>query len=367
MKVLHILNELKPSGGETMLKSAAPQWCSVDEHVILSTGDRVGSYSTVLHQSGYEILHLPFRKSLSFFKGFAALLKAGSYDIVHIHTERAAPLYALVARFSAPGKPVIFRTVHHFFRFDGVLRIRKMLERHMMKYLLGVKFLSNSPSGVRNEKRRYGMTNAYAPNWYDSGLFSPPNEEDVRKARSSLGWPDDLTVFVSLGGNWPYKNYDRVVKALAEIPAHHKLHYVQIGVQGDGSPLETLANELGVTERLHCAGIVKDVLPLLWAADAYLMPSTEEGFGIAAVEAMAVGLPAILGEVEALTDFRETVEGLRFVRPEAIPIAEAMVEFIKLGRTKLRERGLAHSLDVREHYGLEVGPVAYLKAWNSTS
>jgi len=367
MKVLHILNEIRPSGAETMLKSAASRWCSHGTHTVLSTGDQTGSFAPILEKAGYHILHLPFSKSLGFFRKFADLLKSGSYDIIHIHTERAALLYALVARFSDPGRPVIIRTVHHLFRFDGLLRIRKKIERQAMKHVLGVRFLSNSPSGMRNEKRRYGMTNAYAPNWYDSVLFSPPNEEDVRKARSSMGWPDDLTVFVSLGGNWPYKNYDRVVKALAEIPGHLKLLYVQIGVQGDGSPLESLAEELGVTERLHCTGIVDDVLPLLWAADAYLMPSTEEGFGIAAVEAMAVGLPAILGEVEALTDFRETVKGLRFVRPETKPIADAMVEFINLGRTQLRERGLAHSQDVRENYGLEVGPLAYLEVWKSAS
>ena len=347
-----------------MLKSAAPQWCSRDTHVVLSTGGIVGSFAPTLEQAGYEILHLPFAKNFSFFRRLAALINEGSYDIVHIHTARAAPIYAAVAGLMVRNRPVVFRTVHHLFRFDGLLRVRKKLERKLMKHLLGVRFLSNSPSGMRNERRRYGMSNTYAPNWYDSDLFTPPTDEDARKARAGLGWPEDLTVFVSLGGNWFYKNYDRIVRALALIPEEHHILYVQIGVQGKGSPLERLAEYLGVQHRLQCTGVVNDILPMLWAADAYLMPSSEEGFGIAAVEAMAAGTPAILGNVEALTDFKETVEGIRYVEPETDAIAGAMTEFVELGRPELRELGLIQAKNVKAHYGLETAPRIYQQAWS---
>jgi glycosyltransferase involved in cell wall biosynthesis len=361
LKVLHILNELKPSGGETMLKSAASQWCLNDDHSILSTGSEVGSYAQILRNSGYKVLHLPFSKNISFFQRFAALLKDGSYDIIHIHPERAAPLYALVAKLVTDA--VIFRTVHHLFRFEGILRIRKMIERQTMKHLLGVKFLSNSPSGLRNEEKRYGMSNVYAPNWYDSNFFKPPSTDEARAARASLSWPDDLTVFVSLGGNWFYKNYDLIVHALAKVPECHRILYVQIGVQGEGAPLEALAKNLGVENRLFCAGIVDDVRTMLFAADAYLMPSSEEGFGIAAVEAMAVGLPAVLGNVEALTDFKETISGIRYVEPEISSITDALIECSLMGRNKLRSLGLQQAQKVEENYGNVVGAGIYYSEW----
>ena len=98
----------------------------------------------------------------------------------------------------------------------------------------------------------------------------------------------------SLGGNWAYKNYDLIVSALSRIPAALDVIYAQVGLQGEGAPLESLASETGVTHRLQCRGVVAETLPYLHAADAYLMPSSEEGFGVAAVEAMASGLPAIL-------------------------------------------------------------------------
>jgi len=363
MKVLHVLNELKPSGAETMLLSAYAGWAPHSEQHILSTGESEGEFAPALRDAGYTIHHLPFAKSRAFFLGFGDFVRDGGYDVLHLHPERASLWYALAARLRCASGLRIVRTVHHIFFFEGFFRIRRMLERQFTKYALRVVFLSNSPSGQRNELRRFHMSNDLAPNWYDSSRFTPPTDDQRRQARSALGLHDNLTVFVSLGGNWAYKNYDMVVRALAQIPPEHELLYIQIGVQGENQPLETLAETLGVSARLRCAGVVGDALPYLHAADAYLMPSSEEGFGVAAVEAMACGLPAVLSDVAALCDFRENISGIRYIQPEVHEIAEAMETFAKMPSPQRRELGLQQARDVETHYGLNVGPRAYLKAW----
>ena len=52
-------------------------------------------------------------------------------------------------------------------------------------------------------------------------------------------------------------------------------------------------------------GFVEDIRPMLWAADLLVMPSRWEGFGLAAAEAMAAGLPVVASRAEGL---REVVE-----------------------------------------------------------
>lgn len=363
MIILHVLGELKPSGAEAMLLSAGPLWCERAEQHILTTGDREGEFAPALREAGYVIHHLPFDRSLGFFRDFARVVQDSGCDVLHLHTEQASLWYALAARLAYRRKLRVVRTVHHLFRFEGNLRFRRLFGRQFMKRVLRVNFVSNSPSGQRNEQKRFAMRNSLVPNWYDSNKFVLPNEEERRETRQSLGFDDETTVFVSLGGNWSYKNYDKIVEALARIPAEHRLRYVQIGVQGEGAPLETLANSLGVSGRLSCVGVVVDVRPYLHAADAYVMPSSEEGFGVAAVEAMASGLPAILSDVEALCDFRENIEGIRYVNPTPDAIAEAMVAFCAMPQESLHKLGRSLAMEVETHYGLAVGPVAYLRAW----
>ncbi len=363
MRILHVFNELKPSGGEAMMLSAARVWLEKHEQSILSTGEVPGAFAEKLSKAGYQIEHIPFQKRIGFFLQLARLIRKHRYDLIHLHPERGALAYSLAIRLLVSRRIPIVRTVHHLFRFDGLLRLRKLLERQIMKRLLGVRFLSNSPSGKRNEKHRYAMENELAPNWYDDQFYRPPTDEQRKKSRNIAEWKDSLTVFLSLGGNWGYKNYDLIVQALSLIPEHYPILYAQLGVQGVGRPLETLAAKLGVSHRLQCLGVVPDPLPYLHAADVYLMPSSEEGFGVAAVEAMASGLPAILSNVEALCDFGTNICEICYVEPTPTSIADAMIRFCDLSTKERRNIGNLQATDVRKHYGTSAGPMDYLRVW----
>ena len=51
-------------------------------------------------------------------------------------------------------------------------------------------------------------------------------------------------------------------------------------------------------------GLVGDSRNLLWALDIFAMPSLQEGLGVAALEAMACGLPVIASSSGGLRGFR---------------------------------------------------------------
>lgn len=360
MKILHIFAELKPSGGEAMMLSAAPMWLAKSEMHILSTGDVVGVYAEKLAAVGYTIHHISFKKSFSFFINVINLIKKENYDIVHLHTERASLWFSLSARIALGYESVLIRTVHHIFKFNGWLRFRKFVERRLMRSLFKVNLISNSPSGKRNEMHRFNSNNVLIPNWYDSNFYLPPSVLERMNARNLLNYQDDVCVFLSLGGNWEYKNYYMIVEALALLPADINVLYVQVGVQGEGAPLETLAKKLGVRDRLKCMGVVDDPKLYLHAADVYMMPSSEEGFGVAAVEAMACGLPSILSNVEALCDFEKYVPGIKYIKPNPREIADAMINMTLLPEVSRRNLGLSIAMSTRENYGLESGACGYL-------
>ena len=75
-----------------------------------------------------------------------------------------------------------------------------------------------------------------------------------------------------------------------------------VGDGPDRGPAQALARELGVEERVSFLGNQLSVAPLLAIADLSLLPSEMEGFGLAALEAAACGVPTIASDVGGLPE-----------------------------------------------------------------
>jgi phosphatidylinositol alpha-1,6-mannosyltransferase len=123
-----------------------------------------------------------------------------------------------------------------------------------------------------------------------------------------------------------YKGHDRVLPILARLTAKGlDLTYDIAGVGNDRPRLERLASELGIADRVNFLGAVsaERLTDIYRNADLFVMPSAGEGFGIAFVEAMACGTPALglaiggaadalgdgaLGDCIALEDLESAIE-----------------------------------------------------------
>jgi glycosyltransferase involved in cell wall biosynthesis len=105
--------------------------------------------------------------------------------------------------------------------------------------------------------------------------------------------------------------------------------------------------------RIKLLGRVDDVRGLLWASDAFAMPSLKEGLGVAALEAMASGLPVIASDVGGL---REVVEDDRtgIIVPPANPekIASAIKRLAESPELRSQMSAAARARVV-ENYSME--------------
>jgi phosphatidylinositol alpha-1,6-mannosyltransferase len=93
-----------------------------------------------------------------------------------------------------------------------------------------------------------------------------------------------------------YKGHDRVIAAIPYIVAQgHDVEYLVVGEGDDRARLEALARDVGVSERVRFLGAIglQSLIEIYRMADLFVMPSTGEGFGIAFLEAMASGTPAL--------------------------------------------------------------------------
>ena len=113
-----------------------------------------------------------------------------------------------------------------------------------------------------------------------------------RSAPARSGAPAIVTV----GHLVARKRHADVLRALAVLSARHPaLRYVIVGDGPERIALEGLAARLGVSERVEFCGQLAPAAALERArrCTLFAMPSTEEAFGVAYIEAMAGGLPAI--------------------------------------------------------------------------
>jgi len=125
--------------------------------------------------------------------------------------------------------------------------------------------------------------------------FTP---EEGTKLPVALGMEDKrvLLTVARMDSQQPYKGQDRMISAMPRLLSMgHDVFYLIAG-EGDDQPrLKRLAQEKGVSDRVHFLGPVppRQLRDLYRATDLYVMPSTGEGFGIAFLEAMASGIPAV--------------------------------------------------------------------------
>jgi glycosyltransferase involved in cell wall biosynthesis len=357
MRVLHILNELKPSGTELMYVAAAGLWQAHGlQSEVLSTGAERGALAPRMAEVGFRIHHMPFRRSPRFVADVYRFLRRGRYDAVHIQTERACFWYALAAYLG--GSRCLFRTVNNVFPFHGLLRLRRAWQRRILRRL-GVCMIAISPSVRAAEARYFANPTELIPAWFDDAVYVPPTPDQRLEARRRFGIAPETVAFCSISGCWSYKNHEAIVQAMALLPRGLDIAYLHAGLEEAGGPERRLAAELGVRHRVRFLGVVPEILALLHASDIYVMPSLYEGFGCSAVEAMGAGLPAILSDVAGLRDFRETCPGIRWVDTTPPSIAAAMQEFICVPSLERRGIGRCLSRAVHSHYGLSQGALRY--------
>jgi N-acetyl-alpha-D-glucosaminyl L-malate synthase BshA len=126
----------------------------------------------------------------------------------------------------------------------------------------------------------------------------------------------------------PVKRPRVVVEIFAKIAEQVPSRLLLVGDGPElGDALDT-ARRLGISKRVEAVGEQDQVLPLLSVADLFLLPSQQESFGLAALEAMACKVPVIASRVGGLdevidhgsTGFLHTVDDIEGMAASGIKL-----------------------------------------------
>ena len=147
----------------------------------------------------------------------------------------------------------------------------------------------------------------------EHAFFAPGERSGARRA---LDLPIDAPVLLFVGRIQPLKAPDIAVRALAQLHRRDALLMIvggASGLEGDGevAALETLIDELGLRDQVRFVPPQPHhILSTYYrAADAVIVPSRSESFGLVALEASACGIPVVaagVGGLLTLVDHGET-------------------------------------------------------------
>ena len=182
-------------------------------------------------------------------------------------------------------------------------------------------------------------------------LFRP---EKKLLARRRLGFDSDDTILLYVGRFEPLKGLEILLEATARLKNFDRLRLVIVGGDGDYNPahqsLKQKAQDLGISERCLITGPVEQKkLPSYYnSADALVIPSRYESFGMVGLEALACGCAVVSTPVGAMAGRLHKASGVRvtpFMSPQSL--AEE-IQSLLAGRSlpaadEIRESALEYS------------------------
>ncbi len=181
------------------------------------------------------------------------------------------------------------------------------------------------------------------PIFIDPSRFLPLAERRTTEAHIPF-------TFVTVSRLVPVKRIELQLQALAEIRKYHEAQLVIVGDGPSRSALETTVTDLQLGTAVRFCGAQTDINPFLAEADAFLLTSAAEGYGIAPIEAACSGLPVIMTDVGCANEL--ILDGIHgFIIPVDTPLTalvRAMRRMIEEPATRAEMRingaALVHQL-----------------------
>ena len=302
IRVLHIINSADHGGISTMLLNyyRYVDRTQVAFDVAVSV-DSVGHDGREMEKLGATLYYLPI-KSKNYrlhVDTLREILKNGSYDAIHVHSALTSWVDMRVAKKCG----VRVRVAHAHNADKSKRSFKEGLKRRvgiiLMKRYATARLACSKDAAVYT----FGARSLRHPTVHilpnaiecEAFRFSAAARAEVRE---ELRLSPDAFVLGTVGRMTAEKNQIRLVRLMPELLKRRP--EARLLLVGDGKcrpAIEAQAQALQIADKVVFTGGRSDVARLLCAMDVFALPSLQEGFGIAALEAAAAGLPVILSDV----------------------------------------------------------------------
>jgi len=173
-------------------------------------------------------------------------------------------------------------------------------------------------------------------------------------ARAGLGAAAGDILFVFVGSGFARKGLDAAIGALAAC-GNAPYRLVAAGRDRDAARFAALAAAGGSADRVRLLGGRDDVRPLYAAADCFILPTRYDPFPNTVLEALAMGLPAIVGRRSGAAEIVQQGDNGWLCEPEDVAgLAQLMHAAARVAADELRGAAArAAARSTAEGYGID--------------
>lgn len=362
LRVLHLIDTGGPGGAETVCLNLARGLQGRVAHQTIVVPERDWLYEELV-ANGMSPLVRSTRPG-GFDLGYAAwlrrLVKTEGIGLIQTHLLGSATYGAITGLMTRVPSVCTFHGTPDFSGSSWLLALKLRMIAHPM----------NRVVCVSTALRRFLELHHGVPLERSSTIYNGVDFSDRHRHQSETGArPVDGDLILGAVGNVrPAKDYPTLLQALAQV--RDKGVDASLLVMGQASDraladLNAVADRLGVSPFVHFLGFRPDARSVLASCDVFVSSSSSEGFSLATVEAMSLGLPVVVtrsGGPEEIVSHDRT--GLLVPTANPAAIAEAVTRLWRnpeLART-LGRAGEEHA---RKAFSVESMVAAYLSTYDS--
>ena len=257
----------------------------------------MGRPNVYFHQVGsmtYPLFDAPLT-TLAEASKLAEVVEEFSIDVIHAHYAIPHAAAAVMARDMVRcAPPVVVTTLHGTdVTLVGLDRAYLRTTQYSIERSDVVTAVSRYLADYTVNEMGAAQTVHVVPNMVDHTRFKP---RALPELRLRYAHPDERLI-VHVSNFRPVKRVEDVIQIFARLSKGVGARLLMIGDGPERPEAVALAAELGLGGRVSFLGSFPRIEDLLGVSDLFLLPSSQESFGLAALEAMASGVPVVASRV----------------------------------------------------------------------
>lgn len=355
VRILHVTTASSPiAGAERLLTDIARRAPRDSWQLAFVTLQSAGELNRLVEGSGWPSYSLDVRSPAQLPAAWMRLrhiARTFRPDIVHTHLYHASVLAALPG--ASAGAPLVLTRHYADFMQDFGGPFSRALDRFSAHRSAAV-------AAVSEAARAYITGHEGVPpervtvieNGVDCDALGALDRAEGRRLLETAGLAGGPLIGCA-ASLYAAKGLDVLLRAfqtvLRTVPDSR---LALLGAGPQEAELKALAEELGVASQTVFLGYRPDAPLLMSALDLYAQPSVQEGFGLAVLEAMAMGLPVVVSRVGGMAETVEhEVSGLQVEAGRADLLAGALLRLLQTP-TLAGRLGRAAAQRVSERYSI---------------